>query len=205
MERRGYVYVLATAYQDGGGQKIIKIGRTNRSPETRVRELSRGGPTGMLLIGAVPCRDMVELEKRTHQHFHLARFRSGGGTEYFTASADDVLNWLRTETPRFDLESARKDAWAEYTESKPFKTQGSFTLLAVTIFSLSPALGFFIQPFHFWTLLVGPFLCFAILKLAGSRIRRLSYMKKLEAELQSVQRNLELKYHLPVGGVRYSK
>jgi hypothetical protein len=78
MERRGYIYVLATAYQDDGGQQIIKIGRTSRSPAARVKELSRGGPTGIVLVGAVSCRDTVELEKRVHQHFHQSRFRSDG-------------------------------------------------------------------------------------------------------------------------------
>jgi hypothetical protein len=205
MERQGYVYVLATVYQDGGAQQIIKIGRTSRSPKTRLRELSRGGPAGMVLVGAVPSRDMVELEKRTHQHFHHARFQSDGGTEYFTASADDVLSWLRTETPRFDLESTRKDAWAEYIESKSFKIQGRLTMLFIIPGILSPFAGLFIQPFHFWTILAGPMAYAALAVPVGRQIQRLSYMQRLQADLQSVQRELEVKYHLPVGGVRHAK
>src|ERR1700722_1081899 len=105
---------------DGGGQRIMKIGRTGRTPDKRVRELSRGGPTGMVLVGAVSCRNMIELEKRAHLQFQHVRFPSGGGTEYFMADPDGLLKWLREETPRFDLESARKDAWAECVESRPF-------------------------------------------------------------------------------------
>jgi hypothetical protein len=201
-ERSGYIYVLATAYQDSNGQQIIKIGRTSRSPATRVKELSRGGPTGMVLVGAVPCRDMVELEQRAHQHFHHSRFRSDGGTEYFTARPLDVLDWLRTETPRFNLASARADAWAEYTKSKPFIIQGRLTLLLATVLVLSPLAGLLIRPFHFWSILVGPVVCFLLARTIGPKIQSLRYLQKLHADLQKVQRELEAKYHLPIGGVK---
>jgi hypothetical protein len=207
MERRGYIYVLATAYQDHGGQQIIKIGRTSRSPAARVKELSRGGPTGMVLVGAVSCRDTVELEKRVHQHFHQSRFRSDGGTEYFTARPDDVLNWLRTETPLFDLESARKDAWAEYTNSKPFIIQTRLRLLFTLPGVLSSFAGFLIQPVQVWSIVigmfVGPVLYLALALLVAPIIQQLGYIKRLHADLQLVKRELETKYHLPTGGVRF--
>ena len=206
MERRGYIYVLATAYQDHGGQQIIKIGRTSRSPAARVKELSRGGPTGMVLVGAVSCRDTVELEKRVHQNFHQSRFRSDGGTEYFTARPDDVLNWLRTETPLFDLESARKDAWAEYIESKPFKIRERLILLLIIPGFLSLFAGVLIRPVQAWSIVmgmfVGPILYIALAGLVAVTIQRLGYMKRLDADLQLLKRELEIKYHLPTGGVR---
>ena len=203
MERRGYIYVLATAYQNGEGQQIIKIGRTSRSPASRVKELSRGGPSGMTLVGSVPCRDTVELEKRAHQHFHHARFRSDGGTEYFTALADDVLSWLRTETPRFDLESARKDAWVEYTKSRPFIIQSRLSMLIIIPGILSPLAGFLIQPLHFWSILIGPVVFVALMLMVLPTIQRLSYMRKLREDLQLVQRELESKYHIPIGSIKF--
>jgi hypothetical protein len=210
MERRGYIYVLATAYQDRGGQQIIKIGRTSRSPAARVKELSRGGPTGMVLVGAVTCRDAVELEKRAHRHFHQSRFRSDGGTEYFTARPNDVLDWLRTETPRFDLESARKDAWAEYIGTKPFKIQGRLILLFTIPGVLSPLAGLaglLIKPFPVWSIfvgiVVGPVIYCALALMLAPTIRRLGYMQRLNADLELAQRELEAKYHLPTGGVRF--
>jgi hypothetical protein len=202
VERRGYIYVLATAYWDGGGQRIMKIGRTGRTPDKRVRELSRGGPTGMVLVGAVSCRNMIELEKRAHLQFQHVRFPSGGGTEYFTADPDGLLKWLREETPRFDLESARKDAWAECVESRPFKRQGRITLLCIVLFFVSPIAGLLFQPFHPWTLLAGPVIYIALFVSVGRSLQQLGYMRQLQAELQAVQRELETKYYLPVGGVR---
>jgi hypothetical protein len=202
MARPGYIYILATAYKDGAGQQIIKIGRTSRSPKSRAQELSRGGPAGMALVGAVACRDMIELERRAHAHFSHARFLSGGGTEYFTASSDDVLKWLRDVTPRYDLRSSRKDAWAEYVETKPFKIQARLSLLVLIPGLLSPLAGVFFQPFQFWSIFAGPVAYVGILFLVRPSIKRLSYMQNLHEELELVQRELEFKYHLPLGAVR---
>ena len=112
-ERPGYVYVLSTAYADKAGLPIVKIGRTSRTPDQRNEELSRGGPTGMKLVGAVTTRDAVTLEKKAHRAFSGARFFGDGGTEYFAVNPDDVLAWLRAEAPRVEIDSSRNAAWYE--------------------------------------------------------------------------------------------
>jgi hypothetical protein len=200
MERRGYVYVLSTAYTSSTGLPILKIGRTSRPPEERSKELSRGGPTGMKLVGAVTTRDAVVLEQKAHRAFGSARFVGDGGTEYFTVNPDDVLAWLRAEAPRFEIDSARNDAWSEYVESRPWKAQSR-----ITMFGLS---GFFITFFFggFWEIanhnipmaIATPFI-------AGGTFGCLSYLLRqvflpnIEQELKSVRTTLEEKYHLPPG------
>jgi hypothetical protein len=61
MARAGYVYVLSTAYTDKAGMPLVKIGRTSRTPDHRNKEISRGGPVGAKVVGAVTTRDMVAL------------------------------------------------------------------------------------------------------------------------------------------------
>jgi hypothetical protein len=58
----GYVYVLLTGYTDKTGVPLVKIGCTSRTPDQRNREISRGGPVGTSVVGAVTTRDMVALE-----------------------------------------------------------------------------------------------------------------------------------------------
>ena len=118
-EQAGYVYVLLTGYTDKSGVPLVKIGRTSRTPDHRNREISGGGPVGTTVVGAVTTRDMVALERKAHQAFLRVRFIGDGGTEYFAANPDDVLAWLRAETPRFEIESARDSAWHEYVEIPP--------------------------------------------------------------------------------------
>jgi hypothetical protein len=199
-ERSGYVYVLATAFTNKADLPIIKIGRTSRTPGERNEELSRGGPAGMKLVGAVTTRDAVALEQKAHRAFSSARFIGGGGTEYFTANPDEVLAWLRAEAPRVEIDSARNAAWYEYVESRPWKAQSRIKMFGFGGFLISWWLG------SFWALAKHDYLIvIAMPFIAGGIFAGLSYalrqifLPNIETELKSVRAALEEKYHLPPG------
>ncbi len=124
----GYVYVLATSHRSESGLPIVKIGMTRRTPDKRVKELSRGGPTAMKLEGFVTSRDPRALERSAHQKFASSKYAAGGGTEYFSANPAEVLEWLRAASPRFEIDSARQSAWKEYCETIPYKQRSRIML-----------------------------------------------------------------------------
>lgn len=198
-ERSGYVYVLATAFTNKADLPIIKIGRTSRTPSERNNELSRGGPVGMKLVGAVTTRDAIALEQKAHRAFTSARFIGDGGTEYFTANPDEVLAWLRAEAPRFEIDSARNSAWHEYVESPPWKARANASFSGFSTFMIVWFVGSFLilGAGLMWMLLVMPFIAGAIaFWVWHSRMQALP--KNIDSELKSIQRRLEEKYNLPV-------
>jgi hypothetical protein len=158
----------------------------------------------MVLVGAVPCRDAVEFERKVHIKFAHTRILGDGGTEYFKANADEVLDWMRSETPRFEIESARKDAWAEYIESRPFKIKSRLELSFFFLWAVSPIAAIIIYPSNPWVILIAPVTLGLLAIVANPVIRELSYIKRLIKDLELVRSELETKYHLPPGGVRHS-
>ena len=199
-ERPGYVYVLSTAYADKAGLPIVKIGRTSRTPDQRNEELSRGGPIGMKLVGAVTTRDAVTLEMKAHRAFSGARFFGDGGTEYFAVNPNDVLTWLRAEAPRVEINSSRNAAWYEYVESRPWKAQSGLTMFGFAGFLISWLLGSLWETVNNnWPMVVAmPFLAGGIFGCISYSLRKV-FLPNIEKELSSVRTALEEKYHLPPG------
>ena len=105
---------------------------TTRSSEQRVRELSRGGLVGMTLESFVTAAHPLKLKKAAHAKFRHARFHHGGEPEYLTAPAAEVLAWLRSVAPCYDLNSARQRAWSDYCESQPYKEHVTLSLMPIT-------------------------------------------------------------------------
>lgn len=195
----GYVYVLLTGHTDKAGVPLVKIGCTSRTPDHRNREISRGGPVGTTIVGAVTTRDMVALERKAHQAFLRLRFIGGGGTEYFTANPDEVLAWLRAETPRFEIESARDNAWQEYVESPPWKAKSSVGLTGFSIFMVLWWGGsFWLLAEHLpWMLLVMPLIAGAVAIGVWCCLKRV-FLCDVESKLKTIRSTLEEKYNLPV-------
>jgi hypothetical protein len=202
MAQPGYIYVLVTAYTHKDGLPIVKIGSTTRTPEQRAQELSRGGPAGMKLFGAVTTRDAVALERRVHQAFSGARFIGGGGTEYFTVNPDDVLSWLRAEAPRFEIDTARNDAWREYVESRPWKAKSRVEMFGFSGFIVSWCLGsFWAIGQHNWPMVIAmPFITGGIFAFAAYMLKEAFLPDNIKA-LETVRTALEEKYHLPPGSL----
>jgi hypothetical protein len=164
-ERFGYVYVISTVFTNKADLPIIKIGRTHRTPSQRNKELSRGSPVAMKLVGAVTTRDAVALERKAHRAFSGARVSGGGGTEYFAVNPDDVLAWLRAEEARFEIDSAARDAWrrehAEYAASRQGKVERfcNYDNFFLYLRIINSGYGrFFMAPCHLLMALATPFL-----------------------------------------------
>jgi T5orf172 domain len=197
-EQAGYVYVLLTGYTDKSGVPLAKVGCTSRTPDHRNREISRGGPVGTTVVGAITTRDMVGLERKAHQAFLRVRFIGDGGTEYFAANPNEVLAWLRAETPRFEIESARNSAWHEYVGSRPWKTRANVGMTGFSTFMIIWFVGSFwvLGASMAWMMMVMPFI-------AGAAGIGLWYclkemlLQNVDTELKAVRVKLEEKYHLP--------
>jgi hypothetical protein len=197
-EQAGYVYVLLTGYTDKTGVPLVKIGCTSRTPDHRNREISRGGPVGTTVVGAVTTRDMVALERKAHQAFLRVRFIGDGGTEYFAANPDEVLAWLRAETPRFEIESARNSAWHEYVESPPWKAKSRVWLTGfITFMVLWWGGSFWLLSHHFlWMLLVMPIIAGVIAVGVWFCLKHV-LLYNVEPQLKAIRSTLEEKYNLP--------
>jgi hypothetical protein len=196
----GYVYVLLTKYTNSAGVPLVKIGRTSRAPNHRNREVSRGGPIGTTVVGAVTTRDMVALERKAHQALLHVRFIRDGGTAYFAADPNEVLTWLRGETPRFEIASARDSAWHEYVESPPWKKKSVVHLTGFITFMVLWAGGsVWLSGEHLlWMLLVMPFIAGALAFGVWYCLKHL-LLDNLEAKLNAIRSGLEGKYNLPAG------
>lgn len=194
----GFVYVLLTGYTDKTGVPLVKIGRTSRTPDHRNREVSRGGPVGTTVVGAVTTRDMVALERKAHQAFLRVRFIGDGGTEYFAVNPDEVVAWLRAETPRFEIASARGSAWYEYVESKPWKAKSHVWLTAFIIFMVLWWGGslWLLEKHLFWMLLVMPLIAGGIAVGVWYCLKHV-LLSNVDTELKAIRSMLEEKYNIP--------
>jgi len=197
----GYVYVLATAYRAESGVPIVKIGMTKRTPRERVAELSRGGPVGMILEGFVTSRDPRALERWAHQNFLASRFAAGGGTEYFAVNPAEVLTWLREASPRFELDSAKRDAWSEYCVAKPVNQHRQIMRFPLYCGGAGFLINIMFGPSSTWAdvlwlpitgLVSGCLFVWVFLR---------PLLRRLSARSAALRSQLEEKYHLPLGSL----
>jgi hypothetical protein len=188
------------------GVPLVKIGRISRTPNHRNREISRGGPVGTTVVGAVTTREMVALERKAHQAFLRVRFVGDGGTEYFAVNLDEVLAWLRTETPRFEIESARNSAWYEYVESPPWRANSRvFATGFITFMVLWMSVIFWLPSQHLISTTLVMIIINAVVMpiIAGVVAYGVWFCLKhvllynVEAELKAIRSTLEEKYNLP--------
>jgi hypothetical protein len=61
---RGYIYVIQPHHLKVEGRPVVKIGRTTRSPNTRLRELMTALPSGATLSYAAEFPDIKWAETR---------------------------------------------------------------------------------------------------------------------------------------------
>lgn len=94
----GYVYVLVNPSMQG----IVKVGRTERDPEERVKELSSatGVPTPFILVYHAYFDSCSEAEQRVHAALELKGYRVSTNREFFSAPVTEVINAI-VESQRY--------------------------------------------------------------------------------------------------------
>ena len=92
---RGYVYVIKP-HLKVGGRPVVKIGRTTRSPHTRLRELTTALPSGASLSYFAEFPDVKWAEARLHEVLGEQRVTEGGGTEFFYLSVTEAVTIVQT-------------------------------------------------------------------------------------------------------------
>lgn len=92
MSNLGYVYVLANSAMPG----MVKVGKTNRSPETRAAELSSvtGLPTPFIVVYQQLFEDCSGAEVFVHTFLERQGFRISENREFFNAPVHLVVKAL---------------------------------------------------------------------------------------------------------------
>jgi hypothetical protein len=80
-----YVYILKN-----GDENVFKIGRTKKSPEDTIRELSRGNPRELTKFDATETDEDVAGETYLHRKLRSKRVLIGGGREFFRVEIDEL-------------------------------------------------------------------------------------------------------------------
>ncbi|MBP5121001.1 GIY-YIG nuclease family protein [Pseudomonas protegens] len=93
----GFIYCLTNFYMPG----ICKIGRTDRSPSQRCKELSgsTSAPADFELQFYVEVNDSVRVERAIHLAFLQQRINER--REFFSCKPVDAYEWLRCNTEIF--------------------------------------------------------------------------------------------------------
>ena len=87
----GYIYILSNAAMPG----LLKIGRTDRHPEQRARELrTTGVPQPFLLEHYVGVEDSVRAEAQVHNFLQTNGGRLSSDREFFSSNLEDAVEAL---------------------------------------------------------------------------------------------------------------
>lgn len=95
----GYIYILSNASMPG----LVKIGRTDRQPEDRARELSTTGvPTPFKIEYSIFVSDSVEVEKQIHKVLSNHGYRHSPSREFFELASDKAIDLVKFVTADFE-------------------------------------------------------------------------------------------------------
>lgn len=84
----GYIYVLSNVAMPG----LLKIGRTDRQPELRARELrTTGVPHPFVLEHYIEVEDSVKAERQLHQLLQSRGARMSADREFFSVDLNDAI------------------------------------------------------------------------------------------------------------------
>lgn len=133
MSTPGHIYILLNPAMP----KLLKIGKTTKSPEARAAELSSstGLPTAFVVAFDVFVADCDEGEVRAHAQ--LQTYRVAGGREFFAAplkSAIAVLSRIAEEIPYVE----KVELQISEAEKQRLKVQADFTALQNAAFKGDP-------------------------------------------------------------------
>lgn len=91
--KQGYLYVLSNESMPG----LVKIGRTERQPETRAHELrTTGVPQPFRLEIAIHVHDSVAAEAQVHRLLSERGTRTSGDREFFCLSVAEAVTVVET-------------------------------------------------------------------------------------------------------------
>lgn len=89
----GYIYVMSNQSMPG----LLKIGRTDRRPETRAKELASatGVPSEFKIEFTVLVSDSVSAERHIHEALEKKGHRHSKNREFFTVPLDEAIEIIR--------------------------------------------------------------------------------------------------------------
>ncbi len=94
----GYIYVLSNPSIPG----LLKIGRTDRTPEQRIRELhSTGVPTPFVIEYSCITSDSALTESVIHRAFDVMGMRASAQREFFQVSVEVAIEMVEKITGEF--------------------------------------------------------------------------------------------------------
>jgi hypothetical protein len=115
MANAGHVYILLNP-----SHKLLKIGKTTKTPDERAAELSSTGvPAPFMVAYSEKVSDCDLAETRIHAE--LAAFRVNGDREFFSASLKDAIKVVSKVAESFLIETVTaenmREAWQQYSLS----------------------------------------------------------------------------------------
>ncbi len=112
----GYIYILKPRISIDG-QEIIKIGMTTRTVAERVRELTTGSMVSFEVVYSLHVENARSFERHLHARYRNRRLIAGGGQEFFTVPAQEVVaevERIATEISRSRAQAARNGEMAAF-------------------------------------------------------------------------------------------
>lgn len=93
MTEPGFIYVLINPSMEG----LLKVGKTTRDPEGRVKELSGATavPTPFLVAYKAFFNDCSQAERYVHTRLEQGAYRISGNREFFAAPLDEVIEIIQ--------------------------------------------------------------------------------------------------------------
>ena len=91
----GYVYVIDPRVEING-HRVVKIGRTTRSPQKRLKELQTAFPHKIVLVHCAQFPNVAAAEKYLHAKLDQFRVKDGGGSEFFSLTPSEAVALIDT-------------------------------------------------------------------------------------------------------------
>lgn len=121
---KGYVYVLANSLM----VDTFKIGKTERTPKERAKELSSvtGVPTPYIVVYYILVNDCNYIEKKVHDYFK--EYRINDDREFFNADIKNIIDYMIQLDSEFGInnEEVRFDNSNSFHENGVHKITGSY-------------------------------------------------------------------------------
>lgn len=114
--RAGYIYILKPRVSIDG-QEVVKIGMTTRTVAERVRELTTGSMVSLEVVYSLHVENARSFERYLHSRYRDRRLIAGGGQEFFSVPAQEVVAEIEckaTEISRARARAARNGEMAAF-------------------------------------------------------------------------------------------
>jgi hypothetical protein len=127
MMSAGYVYVIDPGVEING-RRVVKIGRTTRSPWKRLKELQTAFPHKIALVHCAQFPNVAAAEKYLHTKLDQFRVKDGGGSEFFSLTPSEAVALINTfahQTSAYEAKRALERELEDFLErvsgNLPFK------------------------------------------------------------------------------------